>query len=71
MSSPVVTIGADDSIDKVVQIMASHHFTRIPVVRGKAPVGMIARNDLLKLMARKLAQQEQISDAAEERDSGE
>ncbi|MCI0391406.1 MAG: hypothetical protein MOB07_21915 [Acidobacteria bacterium] len=41
-----------------------------PVVRGKTPAGMIARDDQLELIARKLAQHEQLGDAAEESDSG-
>jgi len=48
----------DEPIDKVIQIMLSRRFKRIPVVRGKTPVGIIARNDLLKLMAHKMSQPE-------------
>lgn len=54
MSSPVVTVTEDKPIEKAIQIMGSRGFKRIPVVRGNIPVGIIARNDLLKLMARKL-----------------
>lgn len=50
MASPVVTVTEDESIADAVALMGKHHFTRIPVVRGKIPVGMIARNDLLKLL---------------------
>jgi CBS domain-containing protein len=54
MSSPVITVTEDESVDAVVNLMLKRHITRIPVVRGKIPVGMVARNDLLKLMARHL-----------------
>ncbi|MEP7341665.1 MAG: CBS domain-containing protein [Acidobacteriota bacterium] len=51
MSSPVITVTEDASIENVVQLMVERHITRIPVVREKIPVGIVARNDLLKLMA--------------------
>jgi CBS domain-containing protein len=65
MSSPVMTVTEDEPIDKVVQIMLSHHINRIPVVRGKTPVGIISRNDLLKLMAHKLSWPEKPGAATE------
>jgi len=54
MSSPVITVTEQESVDAVVNLMLKRHITRIPVVREKIPVGMVARNDLLKLMARHL-----------------
>lgn len=65
MSSPVVAVTEYEPIDKVIQIMVSRGFKRIPVVRGAVPVGIVARNDFLKLMARKLAEPEELSGAAE------
>ena len=53
-----VTVTEDESIDRVVEIMVSQGLKRIPVVRAKVPVGMIARNDLLKLMAGTLKRRE-------------
>jgi CBS domain-containing protein len=55
MSSPVVAVTKDEPIDKVIQIMVSRGFKHIPVVSGAVPVGIIARKDFLKLMARKPA----------------
>jgi CBS domain-containing protein len=52
MSSPVVAVTEDEPIDKVIQIIVSRGFKRIPVVRGAVPVGIVARHDFLKLMAR-------------------
>ena len=66
MRPALVTVTEDESIDNVIQILATRHFTRLPVVRGKVPVGMIARNDLLKLVAGKLAGQMQSTEASED-----
>ncbi len=54
MRSPVVTVTEEESIDAAVNKMLKRHVTRLPVVRGRVPVGIIARNDLLKLMAGQL-----------------
>jgi CBS domain-containing protein len=65
MSSPVVTVTEDDPIELAIQIMGSRGFKRIPVVRGNIPVGIIARNDLLKLMARNLSEPESLGGIVE------
>ncbi|HSE97069.1 MAG TPA: CBS domain-containing protein [Blastocatellia bacterium] len=51
MRRNVVTVSEDDSVAAVLDRMLRHNITRIPVVRDKTPVGMVARHDLLKLMA--------------------
>lgn len=65
MSSPVITVTEDESIEAVVNQMLKRHITRIPVVRDRIPVGMIARNDLLKLMAGHLDPASEVSLIAE------
>ena len=53
MSTNVVSVTEDDSVDSVVKLMLDRHLNRIPVVRDGVPVGIIARYDLLKLMIQK------------------
>lgn len=50
MSQSPVTVTEDASIDDVVRAMLLHDVHQVPVLRGKRPVGMIARYDLLRLM---------------------
>jgi CBS domain-containing protein len=51
MTSPVVTMEEDDPINKAVELMLRHDINRIPVVRDDVPVGVVARHDLLRLLA--------------------
>ncbi|HSE83092.1 MAG TPA: CBS domain-containing protein [Thermodesulfobacteriota bacterium] len=50
MSTPVITVTEEDSMEEVVTKMLKHDFNRILVVRDGVPVGMVARHDLLKLI---------------------
>ena len=50
MHTPVVTVNEDDSLYTVVQRMLQNGIHRIPVLRGSAPAGVVARHDLLRLM---------------------
>jgi CBS domain-containing protein len=52
MSRPVATVKAADSLETVLATMQRTGFHRVPVVDGEAPVGIIARHDLLRLMLR-------------------
>lgn len=51
MTIRVITVTEEQSVEEVVQHMLRHRIHRIPVVRGAAPVGIVARHDILKLMA--------------------
>jgi CBS domain-containing protein len=51
MRRDVITVTEDDSVAVVLDRMLRHNITRIPVMRDRVPVGMVARHDLLKLMA--------------------
>ncbi|MEX1254072.1 MAG: CBS domain-containing protein [Dehalococcoidia bacterium] len=51
MSRPVVTTGEEETATDLVKRMIDCDLKRIPVVRDKIPVGIVARHDLLKLMA--------------------
>ena len=50
MSTQVVTVNENDSIEKVLELILKHDVNRIPVVRDGKPVGIVARRDLLKVM---------------------
>ena len=50
MSHPVVTVTEDEPVGAVVAKMRGRNVKRVPVVRGGAPVGVISRHDLLKLL---------------------
>lgn len=51
MTPEPVTVAKDDSLTDVVQRMLHHGIHRIPVVRGRVPVGIVTRHDLLRVMA--------------------
>lgn len=50
MNHSVITLTEDDSVEKAVELMLAHDITRIPIVRNKKPVGIIAKHDLLWLL---------------------
>lgn len=50
MSRNVVTVQVDADLETVLSTMQKTGFHRIPVVADGAPVGIIARHDLLRLM---------------------
>lgn len=53
MRSPLRTVELEDSVDRVLEVMLDHEIKHVPVVDdGGRPVGMIARHDLLKMLAR-------------------
>jgi CBS domain-containing protein len=67
MTSPVVTVTEDASIQEIASTFAARHIRRIPVLRGSRVVGIVTRADLVKALALK-TQNEEIpaaqSDAA-------
>jgi CBS domain-containing protein len=50
MSHNVVTLTEVDTIETVLEKMLTGGLHRIPVVRGRKPVGIVTRRDLLRLM---------------------
>ncbi len=50
MNPRPITVPEDATLEDVLEKMLQHDINRLPVVRGKQPVGIIARHDLLKLM---------------------
>lgn len=54
MSRGVVTIGKDATVDDVAELMAKRLLKRIPVVDQGKVIGIVARVDLLKGLARRM-----------------
>lgn len=52
MSYDVVTTSKDASLDDVVETMSRHRIKRLPVVEKGKVVGIVARSDLLRALAR-------------------
>ncbi len=50
MSTNVVTVKENDSIEEVLELILRYDINRIPVVKDRKPVGIVARRDLLKVM---------------------
>jgi CBS domain-containing protein len=50
MSTSVVTVTENDSIEKVLELILRYDINRIPVVKDRKPVGIVARRDLLRVM---------------------
>lgn len=51
MTEKVVSSGEDDEVGPLVRRMLDGVLRHVPVLRGGKPVGMVARHDLLKLIA--------------------
>jgi CBS domain-containing protein len=56
MSSPVITVGPEDTVQKCMQIMTDHRVRHLPVIEGGAIAGMISIGDLVKAV---IAEQQQ------------
>lgn len=54
MTTDVVTIRRNAQLDEVVELMARRYIKRLPVVEDGKVVGIIARSDLLRALARAL-----------------
>lgn len=48
MSSPAITIGEDEDMDAAAALMVQRRIGRLPVVRGKKLVGIVARADIVR-----------------------
>jgi CBS domain-containing protein len=48
MSSPVVTIGPDQTVDDAMRLMTTRRIRHLPVVQGKTLLGVLSIGDLVK-----------------------
>ncbi|MDR4946917.1 CBS domain-containing protein [Neobacillus cucumis] len=45
----IVTVGPDDDMETVINILAKHHFKKLPVVNGvNRVIGVISRGDVIR-----------------------
>lgn len=49
MTQNVVTLRKSDSLEKAEKLFKKHHIRHIPVVSGKAIIGMLSYTDLLRI----------------------
>jgi len=48
MSSPVLTIGPDGTVEDAMRLMTEHRIRHLPVVRGSTMAGVVSIGDLVK-----------------------
>jgi nucleotide-binding universal stress UspA family protein/predicted transcriptional regulator len=48
---PVITAEEGDPVSGIVELMAEHDFSHVPVVRNGIPLGIVSHHDLLRMVA--------------------
>src|SRR6185369_7474544 len=51
MTREVITVHEDTPIQEIVTMLEEHRIKRVPVVRGRRPVGIVSRANLLRAFA--------------------
>ena len=59
MSSPVQTVGPDDTINTCMRLMTERRFRHLPVVEGERVAGMLSIGDLVRVVIEE--QQQEIA----------
>jgi CBS domain-containing protein len=52
MTSPAITVGADDTLRSAAELMAGRRINRLPVVQGGRLVGIVTRADVVRAYVR-------------------
>lgn len=47
----VLSLSAEDSVDRAIHMMAEHSVNRLPVLKGSEIIGIVTRQDIIWLMA--------------------
>jgi CBS domain-containing protein len=51
MSAPLITVSEDAELGEIARVLVTHRIQRVPVVRDGRVTGIIARGDLLRVLA--------------------
>jgi CBS domain-containing protein len=49
MTTPLVSVGPDDSVERAMQVMTQHRVRHLPVMDGDAVLGIVSIGDLVKV----------------------
>ena len=52
MSKKIVSIDEETPVEKIAQLMMTHHVKRVPVIHGDQLVGIVSRADIVSAIAR-------------------
>lgn len=62
MSRRVITLGEEDTVEKVEESMTQFRFRHLPVVRGDKLVGLITHRDMLQISSSSLSTERESRD---------
>jgi CBS domain-containing protein len=51
MTAPVISVSEDTELGEIARVLVTHRIKRVPVVRDGRVTGIIARGDLLRVLA--------------------
>ncbi len=62
MTRKLITLGEEDRIHDVEQVMTKYRFRHLPVVRGEKLVGIITQRDMLRISSSTFSTQKAVRD---------